>query len=262
MLNKYAALMRRAFGVTLEYRVQVLIWILSTTFPLIMLAVWLSLAEEGPIGGYDSADFVAYYLLALYVRQMTGAWVAWDVDYDIRHGDLSIKLLHPLHPFHEYLSYNLADKVLRLFLITPLIVIAAWLVPGVHFALTPLNLAVFVLGVAIAWYLRFMIQYVMALSSFWVSEALTLMDIQWMLFLLLGGTVAPLDLLPGWLGAIARYLPFRFMMSFPIEVLTGRLVGVELVGGLVVAIGWVALFQVASVIVWRLGIREFSAYGA
>ena len=36
-----------------------------------------------------------------------------------------------------------------------------------------------------------MTQYVMGLLAFWISQATTLMDIQWMLTLLFGGTVAP-----------------------------------------------------------------------
>lgn len=262
MVRKYYALIRRALAVMFEYRASMVIWTLTTTTPLIMLAVWLSIAEDGPVGGYNAGDFVAYYLLALYIREMTSVWVAWDIDYDIRHGDLSMKLLHPMHPIHEYLSFNLGDKVLRFVITTPLIALAAWLVPGVHYLLTPLNLLLFALALGFAWYLRFMFQYVLALLSFWVSEALTLQDITWMLFLLLGGTVAPLDLLPGWLATVAHYLPFRFMLSFPIEILLGRLDTGQLLSGLGIGLAWVIFLHLMSLLVWRRGVRQFSAYGA
>ncbi len=262
MLKKYAALMRRAMGVMLEYRVSMLIWMLTSSFPLIMLAVWLSLAQDGPIGSYNAGDFVAYYLMALYVREMTSVWVAWDLDYDIRHGDMSVKLLHPIHPIHEYISYNLADKLMRIVLMTPLIILAAWLIPGVHYAAAPLNLVLFVLALAAALFLRFMLTYVLGLLSFWISQALTLQDIQWMLFLLLGGTVAPIDLLPGWLGTIAYYSPFRFMLSFPIEIMLGRLSTSALIEGFLICAGWMILLQLLNVVVWRRGLREFSAFGA
>ncbi len=262
MVFKYYALIRRALGVMLEYRVSMFIWMLTASFPLIMLAVWLSLAQDGPVGSYTAGDFVAYYLLALYIREMTSVWVAWDLDYDIRHGDLSVKLLHPLDPIHDYLSFNLADKIMRLVLMTPLVVLAAWLVPGVRYALTPLNLVLFVATLTLAWFLRFLLQYAVGLLSFWISQALTLQDILWMFFLLLGGTVAPLDLLPQPLGIIARYLPFRYMLSFPIEIMQGRLSTPDLVIGLAIDVGWVALAYAASKVIWRRGLHEFSAFGA
>ncbi len=262
MLKKYFVLTRRALGVMLEYRVSMLIWMLTSSFPLIMLAVWLSLAQNGPIGNYNAGDFVGYYLLALYVREMTSVWVSWELDSDIRHGDLSIKLLHPLHPIHEYIASNLADKVMRVVLMTPLIILVVWLIPGVHYVLTPLNVLLFVLALVVAWLHRFMLQYVTGLLSFWMSQALTLQDIQWMLFLLLGGTVAPIDLLPGWLATLARVLPFRYELSFPIEILQGRLSTNDLLVGFGIGLGWVVVLQLIHVVLWRKGLNAFGAFGA
>ncbi len=262
VIGKYGALLRRALGVMLEYRVSTLIWMLSASFPLVMLAVWLSLAQDGPVGSYSAGDFVAYYLLALYIREMTVVWVVWDLDNDIRHGDMSIKLLHPLNPIHDYISYNVADKILRFLLMTGLIIAVAWLVPGVRYALSPLNFVLFAAAMVLAWYLRFMMQYVVGLLAFWISQATTLADITYMLGSLFGGTVAPLDLLPGWLGAVAPYLPFRYMLSFPIEIMMGRLSGQALAAGFGIALLWVAVIQILYIVIWRRGLRQFSAFGA
>lgn len=262
MINKYLALLRRSMGIMLEYRISMLIWLLSASFPLVMMAVWLSLAEEGPVGGYTAADFVAYYLLALYVREMTVVWVAWDLDNDIRHGDLSIKLLHPLNPIHEYIAFNLSDKILRIVVLTPLVFIVARLVPGVTYALTLSNIVLFLFALAMAWFLRYMLQYVMGLLAFWISQALTLMDIQWMLTLLFGGTVAPIALLPEPLHTLARVLPFRFMLSFPVELLQGRLAPGEIAEGFVIGFGWVVMLYLVYLFVWRQGLKQFSAFGA
>src|SRR5262245_8007598 len=124
-LSKYKALMRRSLAILFEYRMSMVIWMLSATFPLVMLAVWLSLAEDGPIGGFTAGDFVAYYLMSFYIRQMTSVWVAWELDMDIRHGDMNTKLLHPIHPIHDYISFNLADKVLRGVMFTPMVIVVA-----------------------------------------------------------------------------------------------------------------------------------------
>lgn len=212
--HKYLVLTRRSIGVLLEYRIAMLIWMLSASFPLVMLAVWLSLAQDGPVGGYSAGDFVAYYLLGFYMRQMTAVWVAWELDYDIRHGDMNTKLLHPLHPIHEYISLNLADKVLRGLVFTPMVVLVAWLVPGVTLAATPLHLAFFVLALMGAWFMRYLTQFSLGLFAFWFSQALVLADVFWMFFLLFGGGIAPIDLLPEPLRTLAYFLPFRFMMSF------------------------------------------------
>lgn len=260
--HKYLVLIRRSIGIMLEYRVSMLIWMLSASFPLVMLAVWLSLAKDGPIGGYTAGDFVAYYLLGFYMRQMTAVWVAWELDYDIRHGDMNTKLLHPLHPIHEYISFNLGDKVLRGLVFTPIVVLVAWLLPGVTLVVTPLNLAFFVLALIGAWAMRYFTQFSLGLLSFWFSQALVLTDVFWMLFLLFGGGLAPIDLLPEPLRTLAYILPFRFMMSFPIEIMMGRLTVNEILIGLGSVVIWIVVLVSIQRVLWARGMRRFGAFGA
>ncbi|HEY6042082.1 MAG TPA: ABC-2 family transporter protein [Anaerolineae bacterium] len=262
LFKKYMALFRRGVALTLEYRAQILIWWLTMSMPLVMLAVWLTLAQDGPIGSYNAGDFIAYYLLALYVRQMTAVWVSFELDYAIRHGDLAIKLLYPLNPFHDYVSFNVVDKLMRAVTMTPIIILAVLLIPGVHYALTPLNGVLFVLALVLAWFLRYIQAYVVGLLAFWISESHTIQDIFFAIFLLLGGIVAPIDLLPPWLAAIAHYLPFRYMLSLPIEILMGREPAGALVFDFALALGWAAVLFGLYLFVWRRGLRAFQAFGA
>jgi ABC-2 type transport system permease protein len=261
-IEKYAALTRRSLAVLLEYRVSMLIWMLSASFPLVMLAVWLSLAQDGPVGGFTAGDFVAYYLLSFYMRQMTAVWVAWELDYDIRHGDLNSKLLHPIQPIHEYISFNLADKIIRGVMFTPLVVIVAMVVPGVTLVFSPLNVLFFVIALAGAWAMRYFTQFSLGLLGFWFSQALVLTDVFWMLFLLFGGGIAPIELLPEPLRTAAFYLPFRYMMSFPIEILMGRLELNAILTGFGGIAVWVAVLFGIYRFMWAKGIRQFSAFGA
>ena len=142
----------------LEYRASIVIWMLTGIMPLVMLAVWYSLAEDGPIAGYSQNDFVSYYLLMLLVRQLTNVWVIWELDYEIRHGDLSIKLLHPINPIHEYIASHLADKVIRLWILIPLALLAWLSFPPIHYDVTPLTLALLLVALVAAWILRFLSQ--------------------------------------------------------------------------------------------------------
>lgn len=261
-LHKYLALMRRSIAVLLEYRIAMAIWMLSATFPLVMLAVWLGMAQEGPVGGFTAGDFVAYYLMSFYMRQMTSVWVAWELDYDIRHGDMSTKLLHPIQPIHEYVTFNLADKVIRGIMFTPLVIVVALVVPGVTYLITPLNITFFVIAVAGAWAMRYFAQFSLGLLGFWFSQALVLTDVFWMLFLLFGGGIAPIQLLPEPLKTLAYILPFRLMMSFPIEIIMGQLTTNEILFGFAQVAFWIVVLVALYKFLWVRGIRQFGAFGA
>lgn len=261
-IHKYIVLVRRSIAVLLEYRIAMLIWMLSATFPLVMLAVWLSLAADGPVGGFTAGDFIAYYLLSFYMRQMTAVWVAWELDFDIRHGDMNSKLLHPIQPIHEYISTSLADKVLRIVMFTPVVILVAVLVPGVNLVVTPFTLFSFVLALIGAWGMRYLIQFTLGLLTFWFSQALVLNDVFWMMFLLFGGGIAPIQLLPEPLRTLAHYLPFRLMMAFPIDILTGRASLNDVLVGFASIAAWLVVLLVLYRIVWARGIKQFSAFGA
>jgi ABC-2 type transport system permease protein len=262
MFKKYMAMLRRSFGAMVEYRASLFIWMLTNVMPLVMLAVWFSLSEGGPISGYTQTDFVAYYLLLAFVRQMTNAWVIWELDYEIRHGDLSIKLLHPINPIHEYVVSHLTDKLLQLVVLIPLGFLAWSIFPTIHYDITPLSVSLFLVAVVAAWTQRFLSQYCFGILAFWISESITLNDIWYATAMMLGGIVAPLDLFPPDVQAVANYLPFRYMLSFPVEIVLGRLTPFEISEGLVIMAFWVILVVVVYRWLWRIGIRQFSAFGA
>lgn len=262
MISKYAALLRRAMGLMLEYRASIVIWMLTGVMPLVMLAVWFALSEDGPIAGYSQNDFVSYYLLLTLTRQLTNVWVIWELDYEIRHGDLSIKLLHPINPIHEYVASHLADKVFRLWILLPLAMLAWLIFPTIHYNVTPLTLALFLVALIVAWVLRFLSQYCFGILAFWISEAITLNEIWFAGMLMLGGVVAPLDLFPASVAALAKYLPFRFMLSFPVEIMLGRMTPNDLVNGALMMCGWLAIFVALERWLWARGVRKFGAFGA
>ena len=99
MLRKSAralpTLMKVGFLEAVAYRAELLVWVLSTTMPLIMLALWSAVARDAPVGRFGQTDFVAYFLATFIVRQLTGAWVAWQMSFEVRTGTLSMRLLRP-----------------------------------------------------------------------------------------------------------------------------------------------------------------------
>src|SRR5688572_23439187 len=147
-MRKFLAEFRACWNLVIEYRLQVFIWILTIVLPLIMLAVWLSVAEDGPVAGYDRTRFIAYYLAALIVRNMTGMWFIWDMDREMRLGELSFRLLKPMNPIVHYMAMATSSRPLRLLILVPMIVAAVAWIPGLNWATDILSLLLFVVSLA------------------------------------------------------------------------------------------------------------------
>jgi ABC-2 type transport system permease protein len=228
--------------------------------PLIYLAVWTTAAGDGTIGGMGRGEFVAYYLVLILVNQITYAQTNWTVGDLIRSGQMSRVLLRPIPAVYDALASEAAGKVVYLAFDVPILAgLALVLRPEmtVHLA----NGLAFLPALLLAWALRFFWGYSLALLAFWATRADALLGLQDALVMLLSGQVAPVALLPAVLRSATLLLPFRYMLSFPVEVLTGQVSGQALAAGFAGQAIWLSVAVGATLILWRNGVRRYSAVG-
>jgi len=110
--------------------------------------------------------------------------------------------------------------------------------------------------------IRFLNGYATGLLAFWTTRATALMELQFGISLFLSGRIAPLALLPPAVASVAGVLWFPYVLSFPVEVLTGGVVTPEqYVRGFLGQVCWLAVWWAAYRVVWRRGIRHYGAVG-
>jgi ABC-2 type transport system permease protein len=260
-LRALPTLVRVGLAEAVAYRAEMLVWLLSTTMPLVMLALMHAVAREGPIGRFAQEDFTAYYLAALVVRLLTGAWVIWEVNFEIRQGTLAYRLLRPVHPLVAYAAENVGAMPLRLAAAIPIAALAAWLVGADHLTRDPLLVAVFPFSVLGAWLITFLAMSLIGALAFYIEASGSLFELWLGLFGVFSGYLVPLELFPGWLSGAARFLPFRYMLAFPVEMIVGKTGRGGALLELAVQWGFVALLGLAARGAWRLGLRRFAAFG-
>ena len=228
--------------------------------PLIYLLVWSTAAGEQTMGGLNRGEFVAYYLVLILVNQLTYSVTNWTVGDIIREGMMNTLLLRPLSPLFDTFASEMAGKVVFMAFAAPAVAILALILrPELHVSLRD-GLA-FLPALAMAWALRFFWGYWVALLAFWATRADALLAVQDSLVFLLAGQVAPMALLPELMKKAATVLPFRYMVGFPVEVLTGQLDKVELWTGFALQAGWMGVTLALFVTIWRTGVKRYSAVG-
>ena len=265
----YRANLKVAIAQMLQYRFGILIWaVWGFVGPLISLAVWSAAvaARGGAItsaGGatFGRSDFAAYFLTFMIVGHFTMSWDAFEFAWRVRDGNLSPRLLKPLHPIHTDLTSNIAFK-----LATTAMILPAWILLFVLMRPTPPHsLSSFLLGipaVLLAGLMRYIWQYSLALIAFWTTRVEAINQLYFTLDGFLAGRIAPLALLPVWMGAIALYSPFRSMGSFPVELLLGRVPPEQIAPGFALQIVWLGVGLIVLRALWSAGIRQYSAVGA
>lgn len=246
------------------YRAEILIWMLVGMLPLIMMAVWIGKAQAagGNLQGFTPQNFAAYFLAAWLSQQFTVAWVAWEMDYAIRQGNFSVKLLRPLDPFWEYLMQHLTERFVRGPFVIAIVALGVFLVPGTVLTPDVWHVLAFAGVISLAFAVRFLIAYCVGMLCFWLENATAFDEFYFLLAIFLGGSFAPLEFYPAWLRSIIAWTPFPYIVYSPARVLTGALAWPEVLRVALILLGWLVAFWAISRLLWRAGLKKYGAVGA
>lgn len=262
MTLAYRALLRAHIGMGVAYRARLTVWILSSLFPLLMMAVWLSVVDEvGPTAGWRISDFVSYYAGGAVLYHTTTSFLIWTWDADLRSGDMSFKLLKPIDPFHQYLTQEIGLRIVVLAFLLPTLIVLTVLLPNLTYQLTPLGWLAAVTAAATGFFLNVLMAMAFATIGFWTTQAGNLYSLWWGMGAFLSGWIAPLPLLPEVVADVARFLPFRSSMGFPLEIALNRLNGGEILLGFAVGTVWIFVFAALYRLGWQIGLRRYQAVG-
>ncbi|GAB3942345.1 hypothetical protein GCM10029976_063200 [Kribbella albertanoniae] len=122
--------------------------------------------------------------------------------------------------------------------------------------------ALFFVTLALGAILVFTIDILIAAFAFWMDDVSALVQARVIIGSVLSGSVVPLALMPEWSRGFIDYQPYRYTVSFPVEIVAGNLSGSELLTGLGVQLGYVVAVGLLARVVWAAGIRAYSAVGA
>jgi ABC-2 type transport system permease protein len=269
-LGIYRAHLKMAIALMLQYRFAVIIWaVWGFVGPLLSLAVWsaTSAARGGSVTNaangvtFDRADFAAYFLTFMIFGHLTMSWDAFEFAFRVRTGQLSPHLLKPIHPIHRDAAHNMGFKLSTSMMLFPI-----WILLFILLKPTPpqsgVELALAVPALILAGITRYVLQYALAAIAFWTTRVEAVNQFYFALDAFLSGSIAPLALLPAFLGTAAYFSPFRGMGSFPVELALGRIPPEQILPGFGLQLFWLTVTILFFRAVWAAGIKQYSAVGA
>jgi ABC-2 type transport system permease protein len=188
--------------------------------------------------------------------------LAGGIARDIRDGSLKKYLLQPIDMVAYLLSYRMAHKVTY---------IAATALPYAMLFFICRNffdgfpdlptLLCYLVSLLLAFVIGFFFESCVGMIGFWFLEVTSFLYVVNTLNFFISGHMFPLDLLPRPWPAVLRALPFQYMAYFPAAVFLGKVKGMDLVYGLLGEVAWALVFIVLCRVLYRLGLRRYSAYG-
>ena len=265
MLNIFKRLWLVNWAEQWQYRANLIMyifyWLVS---PIIYLAVWTSIATaNGNVNGLTANDFITYYMTLLIVDQLTSNIIIHIFAYKVQDGTLSAELIKPIHPMLTATLVNdIAFKTLNLIVLTPIWIVLALLFKP-DFASVSINgILLSIPAILLGYMINYLLSGTITSLAFWTTRVYSIHEFYYAMILLFAGQFVPLQLMPTVIQNIAKFLPFQLFMYIPIQIIQGKLTSSEIMQGYITGVIWLAIALTLFRLVWREGVKRYSAVGA
>jgi ABC-2 type transport system permease protein len=265
-LHKYQKAFEMGFQTALEYRANFLISLISAAYPIFIQSfLWTAIFQAGTaqiLYGYTYQQMIAYTFLAGLTSRIVRTGFEYEIMDDVKNGRYSRFLVQPMGYFPYRLCSFYGQKVPNTAMILLLLAgVLALLNTVLGIPIEAVRIAIFLAALVLAITLNFLIFYCIAAVSFWIVEIGFLFEGIRIVFILLSGGIFPLEVFGERFVQLVRLLPFPYTVSFPINVLNGRLPVGEIWLGFVVQLVWTVLIAALAQALWKLGGRRYIAVG-
>ncbi|EFM11977.1 protein of unknown function DUF990 [Paenibacillus curdlanolyticus YK9] len=271
-MGKYLKAVKLSAQITFSYNRNFFISSAIQIFSLLItIFLWRAVFHMGgSIEHYSFSDMILYiFVVNTLFDFISTNNISERVSNDIRTGQLSIYLMRPyphvLALFADLFGTKLT-KVPMLFILNGLvggIIYYCFSVgsQGIDANLSLHSAGMFLLFVFFSFLWNYLFDYLLGLIAFWV-------DNPWILFYVKGhvtavfcGLIIPLNLFPAWAQHVLDYLPFRYYVYYPYQVLTGEVGLQDYAANLAYFIGWILVITLIMYAIWKKSVARFTAAG-
>ncbi|MDO8609320.1 MAG: ABC-2 family transporter protein [bacterium] len=260
---RYFRILLLHFQRVFEHRMRSFVWFLVSLYnPLIYILFWKGafLVNNGVINNWTMSSMTSYFFLLTIIASTLMAHIEEDVCLrDIQEGQLTQYLLKPfsyfLLKFFEEMHYRLLQGGYGLLLLIVLTLIFGPFIIITH------NITVILFAVVIAilaYLLSFIFKMTIGFIAFWTVDIMGVFLFVDIVLSIFTGLIVPIEFLFHPLNIIARFLPFSYMIYYPVLAFQGKLSILELFNIAIIQLIWIIFFTIIYQIMWKKGIKKFS----
>ncbi|RWX16786.1 ABC transporter permease [Rhizobium hidalgonense] len=265
-MSAYLAFARSSFQVQLAYRNEVWANIFGKLVQVVArVAIWqAAYAGVGApvVDGVSLQQMVTYALLGGAVMGATRPErIIGEIGRSLKTGDIAVWLLKPLsYPLYIFANecgsfgYRLITQVIPTIAFTALFY--GMLPPASLF-----HALMFIAFWALSFTLLSLMSMLFGLIAFWLMTSFSLDWILGALLQLFSGLLVPFWFFPQPLAAIARHLPFAWIVYYPNSVYLGRLSATDTWLHLGLGLGWAGLVLSGVLWLWRSASTRITVQG-
>ncbi|MER7669146.1 ABC-2 family transporter protein [Kitasatospora sp. NPDC096128] len=250
-LGLYVAVARGAFRRYSTYRAATLAGTFTNTvFGIILASSFLALWQARPnLGGYDQSQAVTYIWVSQAMLVTVSVWGGGfqdEVQDRFRSGDIAVDLYRPVDFQGWWLATDLGRAGFQALVRGTVPLLVGALVFRTRMPEHPLTWLFFLLSVLLALLVSFGVRFLVSITGFWLHDSEGVRAVMLVVSMFFSGMLLPIVLFPGWLGDLARVMPWAALVKVPTDVFLERASGGGLLPALGFQLGWAAALLAAG----------------
>lgn len=272
-LSPYLAFTRAGLKTELAYKAQAVMWIIIDMLEVLMIiflygAIYRSSdgGASAVIGGFTYNEIIVYMITSFFFSFVLAGDTAYNIYTDVREGTVVNTLTKPvsyrlkhLFTFFGSQTFTFCLILLPFLTVCYTVFFATGMLSG-SVTKVVLRVLTFLVFAALAGLIHDAIGYFTGMMVFYTDHLFGLNMVRNTLQGFLGGRFLPLSFM-GAVGVAFSYTPFAFLNSVPVLVLMGKLGGTDVLLYLAIAVGWLALIELANHCIFARAMRRLTVQG-
>ncbi|MBN1618064.1 ABC-2 family transporter protein [Candidatus Dojkabacteria bacterium] len=248
-------------GMWSVYRLKLVVWVVSGVVePLVWSILWFVTAQESQSMVLSGTQILNYYLFIALVDRITRSWTFDTLRKVILTGEYNKYLLWPKNVTLFRLGADLSNKFVSILALLPIWM--TWFFILQFYGLIDVinsNILFFAIALILASLIRFYLDLILAHIALWWEKIEGVSSFYWVAVKLFGGVTVPLVLLPNLAFNITKVLPFRYGMSFPVEILLGISDKSSIVWGFGMSLFWIVIEIIVYKLMIKYGLKKYES---
>lgn len=245
------------------HRTDAILWMMAESIiPLISLALWLTVSQNSS-SAPAPRDVLTYYLIVIIIKLVTDVWNGVFLANTILNGEIVTKLIRPFAVIWYDIANNVVEKLLKSSISVPVIVLFFVLKPDYFSpAIYGLkNILLFLLSLMLAFILAFTMDMIIGMLAFWLEDVIQIRRYKYLFESVASGLLIPFAFMPAFFVNTLGFLPFRFIISAPAEILTQQTVGISTATIIILQVLWIIVAIIMAVVLWHKGLKRYAPPG-
>lgn len=264
-MRGYLTVIHNTLMSTFTYRAHILFQILGSVFSVVVLwFLWRAVFDASGVEtlrGMTFGQTFLYVALAAALFVMMRSWVEWDLNFQVRSGDIIVHFFRPYSLMGITFASSMGAVAGNLLTITIPSLAAIFLL--FQAPLPPwTSLLLFLPAVIQAYLLSFLVDFFIGVTAFRTESIWGFSTTKEILVLFLSGGMVPLAFFPDGIKEVLLILPFASMYNTPIALLAGGLTDpLEIAGRLALQSFWIVVFFFGVRWYYNLTVKKLTVAG-